>query len=590
MEVAQGPSPHSRVAGGNAFRFFGLSRGPSMVLPGKKIGKAFGLAAALRRNASAGSSSSASRRELGALPNEVTAETLPMFEKKLIYHKHEAVHQAHMKGRDEDEPLAGGGESMGGRLRPLSTTTTTAEEPVASSSGGLLEAEHRRVDVFLGVMENRDSSSGTEFSPASSSSSPSFNANERMAGLQVSGRTPSLQHNQHEDKFEAMREEKVGGNEEQEQQQKVEEKPKFLMGKKTDSTLPLEGPAASPLPAAVLAPWTVQHLPVTPGGGHHQTDAFLTPPGRKPFVLELPGHHLGGGGGVQAVVTHIRGAVISRKQSRRRTKRERRERVSITWDKKRREREEKRDEIRMEREEKRQQQLHDLASGDVNELKRNPQGMFDWATWFAESEDEVVVSTASLSEDEPLAASPYWPLDEGTYQTDFVAGDISENLRDQCLTDPMELQGNWQVQLSQSDSISPILAELGFGRMKRTIVAAYPSIVKMSVLSTEPSHQPKIHMVTHLPMGITKQATIEFNGNEVTQPDSDTGAWTTVPYYVNGRAMQRRVNPKGVMFDVRCTFAADPAGVIPGKVMLFQWTFIPRGKAAVVSRRWLQMV
>eukprot|EP00922_Rhytidocystis_sp_ex-Travisia-forbesii_P054598 GHVS01080906.1.p1 GENE.GHVS01080906.1~~GHVS01080906.1.p1 ORF type:complete len:659 (+),score=118.53 GHVS01080906.1:480-2456(+) len=528
-------------------------------------------------------SEGSSRRELLKVPDWLaTVETLPTFEKKLIYHKHEAVHQAEMT---EDAVVE-------------TTTNRTNKEGVGMLDDSFLESP---------VMENRDNSNDTEFSPASSSSSPSFNANE---GMPVPEGTLRLRHNMHKPKFEAMRQ--TDKRQTHKQTHKQTDKPVLtvtspLGARATYTTLSLEGPSASPPPPSVTAPPTPAptaimpapttaimpahttaimpaHTAAMPAHSAHSSSGAVVA-SQRPHV-SVAGLVLSSAHRVHAGVSHVRGAVIAGKRRRSRgTRRNRAER-----DQKRAEREAKRDQVRRQRQERHKQRQVALGHSPLNEssVKRSPKGgAFGWASWFEEDTTALLSSGEDIEEGEDLA---FWPMTEEMYRTDFGQGDISEDLWEQCLTDPTQMQGSWQVQLNRSDSISPILAELGLGRMKRTIVAAYPSIVKMNVLSHDPAHQPKIHIVTQLPMGITKQATIEFNGQSVTQPDSDTGAWETLPYYVNGRAMQRRVNARGVMFDVRCAFPSDPAGVIPGKVMLFQWTFIPNGKPPLVSRRWLQMV
>eukprot|EP00922_Rhytidocystis_sp_ex-Travisia-forbesii_P056541 GHVS01083682.1.p1 GENE.GHVS01083682.1~~GHVS01083682.1.p1 ORF type:complete len:600 (-),score=92.99 GHVS01083682.1:429-2228(-) len=598
MEGAQGPSPHKRIAVApavfqNTFRFFGLGGYTSRIITGKRKEKALALAS-MKKSVSLG----ARQRELVA-EGEVrggvkraTTETLPMFEKNLVYHKHEAVHSADM--------LGSAGEAE------------VNEEGSNINNNGVLAIQ----DVFP-LLADRDEIGATEFSPASSSSSPSFNANEMMAlaGIRISGGPLSLEHHQHEEKFEATRE--VG------EKVIVVNPPLDSLPPTTDSstasenmaiptipvppktgglltpkaTFPLEGPPSSPVPPTIVAPSIIDSPPITPDSSstkkyyRHSRPISPSSPNRRPFFMPHS-HALGGGSPVRTIISNVRGAVISRKQSRRKAMSERKQNIQMLREQRRRERDEKRDEVRKERE--RRKHRYDtnwLPIDEQTDADRKAHGLFDWPSWFDEPVDEspTVVDVVTPTDAPVSPLSLFWPIDEAVYRMDFTAGDISESLWDQCITDPRGMQGSWQVQLARSDSISPILEGLGVGRMKRSIVAAYPSVVKMSVLSSEPSHQPTIHMVTHLPMGITKQATIDFNGEEVTQADGDTGAWQTVPYFVRGRAMQRRVNAKGVMFDVRCALPSDPAGVIPGKVMLFQWTFIPHGKAPLVARRWLQM-
>eukprot|EP00922_Rhytidocystis_sp_ex-Travisia-forbesii_P018891 GHVS01028048.1.p1 GENE.GHVS01028048.1~~GHVS01028048.1.p1 ORF type:complete len:344 (+),score=40.12 GHVS01028048.1:101-1132(+) len=204
----------------------------------------------------------------------------------------------------------------------------------------------------------------------------------------------------------------------------------------------------------------------------------------------------------------------------------------------------------------------------------------DWQTDDEEEEEEAKV--------EPAGTNPFWPMSEKLYKKNFARGDISKSLWDKCLTDPKDLAGTWQIDVGRSDSPNALLAALGISRRARRVVSTYPSTVIMSLRSRKPAHQPTMNIVTYLPMGVTKQVTVKFNGKRVTQQDSNTGPWKTVPYFVNGRAMQRRVSPRGVMYDVRCALPSDPAGRIRGNVMLFKWTFVPKGRGPIVAHRWMR--
>eukprot|EP00922_Rhytidocystis_sp_ex-Travisia-forbesii_P059291 GHVS01087919.1.p1 GENE.GHVS01087919.1~~GHVS01087919.1.p1 ORF type:complete len:366 (+),score=57.06 GHVS01087919.1:349-1446(+) len=203
--------------------------------------------------------------------------------------------------------------------------------------------------------------------------------------------------------------------------------------------------------------------------------------------------------------------------------------------------------------------------------------------------DEVAEDGKDMILVEPAAAvSPFWPMSEDTHSKLFAKGDINPKYWDQCLTDPDALAGNWQIDVSRSDNPSFMLAALGLDRRARRIVAIHASIIRMTILSKKPVHQPRINMAMYLPMGIVKQATVTFNGKTVTQRDNRLGEWKTLPFFVKGRAMQRRVNNRGVFYDVRCALPADPTGRISGKVMLVRWTYVSRGRSPIVVNRWLR--
>ncbi|OEH79938.1 hypothetical protein cyc_05782 [Cyclospora cayetanensis] len=172
------------------------------------------------------------------------------------------------------------------------------------------------------------------------------------------------------------------------------------------------------------------------------------------------------------------------------------------------------------------------------------------------------------------------PLSPEDYLENFAEGDLAESYRSICCTTPSAFRGSWQLLLGgRSDSVEELLAALGIGVLKRKVMASYASVTDVQPIEGSKtssgdasSSYPTFQLTTHLPLKNTKQGIFCFDGSCSELQDADTGAWETRCVWLNGRAIQKRWGPKGVMWDTRCVFSTDPfeANPLEGLIMLFQ--------------------
>lgn len=187
------------------------------------------------------------------------------------------------------------------------------------------------------------------------------------------------------------------------------------------------------------------------------------------------------------------------------------------------------------------------------------------------------------------------PLSADDYSENFAEGDLPECYRRICCNSPSAFRGSWQLMLGgRSDNVEVLLAALKIGMLKRKVMASFASVTDVQpVDSTEASNGsscPILQLTTHLPLKNTKQGVFCFDGSCCDLQDADTGCWQTRCVWMNGRAMQKRWGPLGIMWDCRCVFAKDPCQENPqeGPIMLFKWTFQPTGKEPIKCMRWLK--
>lgn len=194
------------------------------------------------------------------------------------------------------------------------------------------------------------------------------------------------------------------------------------------------------------------------------------------------------------------------------------------------------------------------------------------------------------------------PLSPEDYIDNFADGDVDEHYRRICCTNLESFRGSWQLLLAgRSDSIETMFTALGIGILKRKLMATYASITDITPVIDDKCNSnnndnngvcPTIKLTTHLPLKQRKEGMFCFDGSCGELEDTDTGKWQTRCVWLNGRALQRRWGPLGVMWDTRCVFTVDPykEGPQEGPIMLFQWTFHPHGKEPIRCHRWLKKV
>ncbi|KAL8427872.1 hypothetical protein Efla_006621 [Eimeria flavescens] len=178
------------------------------------------------------------------------------------------------------------------------------------------------------------------------------------------------------------------------------------------------------------------------------------------------------------------------------------------------------------------------------------------------------------------------PLSPQDYATNFAEGDIDERFRTICCRDVAAFRGSWQLLLGgRSDSVEQLLCALGISMLKRKVIASFASVTDVQLVECNQQQQqqqqtgssssiccPTLQLTTHLPLKNTKQGVFCFDGTCCDIQDSDTGKWETRCVWLHGRALQKRWNASGVMWDARCVFAEDPleSNKQRGAVMLFQ--------------------
>lgn len=188
------------------------------------------------------------------------------------------------------------------------------------------------------------------------------------------------------------------------------------------------------------------------------------------------------------------------------------------------------------------------------------------------------------------------PLASEDYIENFAEGDLPECYRSICCTDVSAFHGSWQLMLGgRSDSVEELLGALGIGMLKRKVMASYASVTDVQPVECQAGQSgtgacPTLQLTTHLPLKNTKQGVFCFDGNCGEVQDTDTGNWQTRCVWLNGRAIQKRWGSLGTMWDARCVFLSDPCkeNTQEGPVMLFQWTFHPKGRDPIKCLRWLK--
>eukprot|EP01056_Protomagalhaensia_sp_Gyna25_P004874 Protomagalhaensia_sp_Gyna_25__4873@NODE_50_length_6124_cov_50_591454_g37_i0_p4_GENE_NODE_50_length_6124_cov_50_591454_g37_i0NODE_50_length_6124_cov_50_591454_g37_i0_p4_ORF_typecomplete_len287_score46_90_NODE_50_length_6124_cov_50_591454_g37_i034954355 len=278
----------------------------------------------------------------------------------------------------------------------------------------------------------------------------------------------------------------------------------------------------------------------------------------------------------------------------------------------------------------------------------------------------------------------WWLLAASVRGTDFEPGDIPLEWRQLATEDIAAMMGRWRLITEESDSIEDILYRLNVGWLKRRALRNYASITEIGVtqeavnafgqsmdgfvtslssdlmapltdsqepnedrLETDESEElyamqeiealepgddllnltlpsdarPEIVMKTYFPYNHQKGGVIPITGEPFQYKDSDTGFWTSVAEYHEGRLLQKRVSTEyGIMYDVRVVFPdgdirkvkqipaagrvnkelVDEATAVPPEVanltnaeppvppvMLFRWTLLPKGETTTLrADRW----
>lgn len=169
----------------------------------------------------------------------------------------------------------------------------------------------------------------------------------------------------------------------------------------------------------------------------------------------------------------------------------------------------------------------------------------------------------------------------------YAAGDISPSYASRILNPASlnDFNGVWRIILSRSEPIEDVLTALGIPALKRRFMVSHEGSTEILVA---PNHE-SVYMRNYLPAGRVVAARVPLDGERFFYEEPDTGVWKTQAKFTNNRLVQVRHGRAGVMYDVRVLFPTDPQGTLPGPLMLFKWTFIPKATGVPVSaNRWLR--
>lgn len=94
----------------------------------------------------------------------------------------------------------------------------------------------------------------------------------------------------------------------------------------------------------------------------------------------------------------------------------------------------------------------------------------------------------------------------------YTEGDIPTEWNELIVAHQLEsLEGSWEILPERSDPCDEIMAALGIGAIKRSIMRNYKTHVDICIIQ-EAETRPKVNIVTSLPMGVKKQGTVFTDG------------------------------------------------------------------------------
>eukprot|EP00923_Selenidium_pygospionis_P032227 GHVN01056905.1.p1 GENE.GHVN01056905.1~~GHVN01056905.1.p1 ORF type:complete len:259 (+),score=33.26 GHVN01056905.1:51-827(+) len=175
-------------------------------------------------------------------------------------------------------------------------------------------------------------------------------------------------------------------------------------------------------------------------------------------------------------------------------------------------------------------------------------------------------------------------------EDDFSEGDLDHLLVKKSVKDFSAMVGKWEILLDRSEPTDALMAALGISFLKRALVRKAITSVEIRQLEASEEGRPFIYLASYLPMNNVKEGPVYVDGAPFSVVDSDTGLWrSTAMIADDGRLLQKRVSPKGVMYDVRATFEHDPEGKVKNSPLhLFKWTFIANSGEKYVAHRWFK--
>jgi len=172
--------------------------------------------------------------------------------------------------------------------------------------------------------------------------------------------------------------------------------------------------------------------------------------------------------------------------------------------------------------------------------------------------------------------------------SDFADGEFDPSILPLVLESIDSVFGMWELLKERSESADAIMKALGVGMMKRMAINNCSTSVELKPIACVKG-RPSVYMTSFLPLNNKKEGDVFVDNVPFDYDDGDAGVWTTSAKIVGGRILQKRTSPKGVMFDIRGTFATDPKGIIKDcPLQLFQWTYIDTKGKKISCERWFK--
>lgn len=174
---------------------------------------------------------------------------------------------------------------------------------------------------------------------------------------------------------------------------------------------------------------------------------------------------------------------------------------------------------------------------------------------------------------------------------DYDDGDLDPQLLGASLKEFEPMIGRWESLDERSEPADAILAALGISFIRRSVFRRATTQVEITDIQTTPDGRDFTTVVSFLPANTIKEGQIFIDNRPFASVDKDTGVWKSIATIADGRLLQRRESRRGVMYDVRATFASDPDGLVRGGPLhLFKWTFITRQGRKYVAHRWFYKI
>eukprot|EP00922_Rhytidocystis_sp_ex-Travisia-forbesii_P015892 GHVS01023674.1.p1 GENE.GHVS01023674.1~~GHVS01023674.1.p1 ORF type:complete len:797 (-),score=101.58 GHVS01023674.1:406-2757(-) len=218
---------------------------------------------------------------------------------------------------------------------------------------------------------------------------------------------------------------------------------------------------------------------------------------------------------------------------------------------------------------------------------------------------------------------PRLPTPDAAFLASFGPGLLDKGWEPWLSTDLEDFNGSWQIDLSRSESVSPLLRELGFTTMARKLLEHFPTTTSLSVdrvqrqIGGATASFVEFTSDTALPLGQKKHMVSRLDGVPFEVSDDTIGELKGRAFYHDGQYMQYMMQGKGggsewlKVYEDRIILVSDPfkrkptttapsgmlGGIVGaageegnGKWMLFKWTVHRGGHELVTAHRWFRNI